>query len=102
MGMSRDEKKEKARIFDLLVNSYGASYEAGDDGSLSIGSISATEMAGPEPAMQAEATYLELLQRVRAYKVGDGELTLLDGNGNELLIFAVSEGRRPAPTAVSS
>lgn len=74
------------------VNSYGASYETGGDGSLSLGAISATEMAGPEPAMQAEAAYFALLQRVRAYRLDGDELTLLDGNGNELLIFAKTSG----------
>jgi len=70
------------------VNTYGAPYETGGDGSLSLGSIAATEMAGPEPAMQAEAAYFDLLQQVRAYRLDDEQLTLLDGNGNELLIFA--------------
>jgi len=73
------------------VNTYGGPYEAGDDGSLTIGAISATEMAGPEPAMQAEATYFDLLQQVRAYRLDDGQLTLLDGSGNELLIFAKTQ-----------
>lgn len=70
------------------VNSYGGPYGAGDDGSLTLGPVSATEMAGPEPAMQAEATYFDLLQRVQAYRIDGDELTMLDGDGNELLIFA--------------
>lgn len=74
------------------VNTYGASYEADGDGSLAIGAVTATEMAGPEPAMQAEATYFELLRRVRAYRLAGEELTLLDGDGNEVLIFAREQG----------
>ncbi len=73
------------------VNTYGAPYETGGDGDLSIGSIMATEMAGPEPAMQAEAAYFDLLRQVRAYRLEDDRLTLLDGNGNELLLFSPAE-----------
>lgn len=69
------------------VNSYGGSYEASNDGSFTIGPISKTEMAGPEPAMRAEAAYFKLLGDARSYKIKDGTLTLYDGKGNELMSF---------------
>lgn len=69
------------------VNSYGGNYAAFKSGRLVIGSIWATEMAGPPEAMRVEAVYFELLGMVKQYSVNGDTLTLQDGNGNELLIF---------------
>jgi heat shock protein HslJ len=69
------------------VNSYGGDYTAAA-GSLTIGETMMTLMAGPEPAMQAETTYHELLRQVRGYRLAGDQLTLLDEGGNELLIFS--------------
>ncbi len=69
------------------VNTYGAAYEASSDGDLALGPIAVTEMAGPVPDMNAEAVYLRLLQRVRAYRLDGEQLTLLDGEGRQLLVF---------------
>jgi len=70
------------------VNSYGGPYTAGAGGSFSTGEIAQTLMAGSEAAMRAEQTYFELLAEARQYAVEGETLTLLDENGNELLIFA--------------
>ena len=70
------------------VNSYGGPYESGADGAFSVGELVSTMMAGPEPDMRAETTYLELLRAATSYKVEDGTLTLLDAGGNESLISA--------------
>jgi len=69
------------------VNNYFGSYEAGTDGTLEIGMIGSTEMAGPPEAMQAEFIYFELLGQVKKYTLTASALMLLDENGNELLIF---------------
>lgn len=69
------------------VNSYFGPYEAGSDGAFSAGPLAATEMAGPEPAMRAEAMYLTLLGEARSFRITGSQLTLLDGGGNESLIF---------------
>jgi heat shock protein HslJ len=68
------------------VNQYGGDYTANTDGSLEIGVINATLMAGPEPLMQAESAYLQLLQDCDSFKVADGVLTLSTG-GNETLTY---------------
>jgi len=70
------------------VNLYGGSYVADPTGAFWVGSLVSTKMAGPEPAMRAESLYFELLRQARAFKAETEELTLLDGHGNELLIFA--------------
>ncbi len=73
------------------LNSYSASYEANSDGSLKIGQISSTLMAGPENVMAAEKAYFDALQKTASY-TSDGEtLKLFDAQGNELLIFVKSE-----------
>ena len=73
------------------VNSYGGLYSIGPGGSIAIGALSSTLMAGPEPAMRAEAAYDTLLSQVASFKIADGKLTLLDKGGNESLIFAPSK-----------
>ncbi|MDP2401505.1 MAG: META domain-containing protein, partial [Actinomycetota bacterium] len=69
------------------VNSYGGNYSEGRGGKLELGEIASTLMAGPEPAMNAEAAYFELLGRVGSYAMEGSTLTLRDSNGNDLLIF---------------
>ncbi len=73
------------------VNSYGGSYEAKESGVFSVGAISMTEMAGPEPAMRAETAFFTLLGQARSFKVNGETLTLYDKNGNESLIFSAAE-----------
>ena len=72
------------------VNQYGGPYTAGDDGSLSVGDLVSTMMAGPEPDMRAEGAYLKLLAQAKSYKVSGDTLTLVDAGGNESLIFAAA------------
>ena len=69
------------------VNTYGGPCRFGPGDAFSAGPIAATEMAGPEPAMRAEAAYFTLLGQARFYSMADGELTLYDEDKNESLIF---------------
>jgi heat shock protein HslJ len=69
------------------VNSYSGSYKLGNGGSFSVGPVAGTLMAGPEPAMRAESTYLTLLDQAGSYKLVDGKLILYDKGENESLIF---------------
>lgn len=72
------------------VNQYGGRYTAGDDGSFSVGELVSTVMAGPEPDMRAEQTYLKLLAEARRLAVHGKTLTLLEANGNESLILTAT------------
>lgn len=69
------------------VNSYGGPYNAGPGNSFSTGQLASTAMAGPEPAMRAETSYLTLLGQARSYKLAGDRLTLYDAGGNESLIL---------------
>jgi heat shock protein HslJ len=72
------------------VNTYRGPYEAGSDGAFSVGDLATTMMAGPEPDMRAETTYLELLAGASSYTVEDRTLTLSDADGNASLIYAAA------------
>lgn len=70
------------------VNSYGASYRLGFNDSITIGTISATEMASANPEInRAESIYFILLNEVKYYELANGKLTLLDSRKNQMLIF---------------
>lgn len=56
-----------------------------------MGELISTLMAGPEPGMQAEATYLELLASATAYTVDGDQLILRDADGNDQRTFAAAE-----------
>ncbi|TLM81181.1 MAG: META domain-containing protein, partial [Actinobacteria bacterium] len=70
------------------VNTYGGEYKAGPGKAFSFGSLAMTEMAGEPEAMRAEQLYFELLGQVKQYHVSGTTLTLADGNGNPLLVYA--------------
>lgn len=69
------------------VNSYNGPVKTDASGSFSAGQLATTLMAGSPEAMRAESAYLKLLAAAKSYLVSGDKLTLLDGNGNESLIF---------------
>jgi heat shock protein HslJ len=52
----------------------------GPTGTMEIGPLATTRMAGPADAMQAENAYLALLDTVKGYSVSEAELDLLAGD----------------------
>ena len=72
------------------VNTYGGPYKLGRGAAFEVGPLACTEMAGPEPAMRAEAAYMTLLGQAKSFKVAGSTLTLYDKNGNESLVFDVA------------
>ncbi len=69
------------------VNNYNGAYTVGPDDAFAAGPLASTKMAGPDADMQAEATYLQLLQAAESVKLEDQTLTLYDAGGNESLIY---------------
>ncbi len=69
------------------VNSYFASYTASSRGDMELGAIGQTRMAGPESAMEAETTFMSLLEQVRSYDLTGDILMLDDVDNNALLQF---------------
>ena len=70
-------------------NAYGASYETGRGGALSIGLMQRTVQACLEPAgvMEQEDAYWAALQAAAAYRVTGDRLEIEDGAGGSLLAF---------------
>jgi heat shock protein HslJ len=81
-----DDQKFNGRGF---VNQYFGSYTLGSDGSLAIGPVGATRMAGPEPLMQQENTYVSLLAQVDRCEVSRETLALMHGS-KPLLVYGRS------------
>jgi heat shock protein HslJ len=73
-------------------NNYSSGYTA-SDGVMKISPAVATFKFCGEPAgvMDQEAIYLALLTTVSTYVIEDGQLTLADGSGQSLAIFAAEQ-----------
>lgn len=69
------------------VNHYSGAYAATNAGELTIGPLASTLMAGPEDAMEVEQRYVDLLSRVRAFRMDATSLMLQDDTGQTLLVF---------------
>ena len=68
-------------------NSFSGTYKAsGSQLTLEPGAM--TMMACAQPVMQQENEFIAALSATRAYTVKDGQLTLADGSGKELAVFA--------------
>ncbi|MGF1659619.1 MAG: META domain-containing protein [Rubrimonas sp.] len=76
---------------DAGCNRLGASYLARPDGAFLAGPGMSTMMACPEPAMSTERAVFDALDRARGWRLGDDRMTLLDGDGAVLLVFARAE-----------
>jgi len=74
------------------VNSYSGSYTTGPGDDFETGELASTMMAGPEPAMEAEAVYLRLLDEAASFAQTDDTLTLFDADGTESLVFTAGAG----------
>jgi heat shock protein HslJ len=79
------------KVAGQAVNSYSGTYESKDDGSLTIGQIQSTLMAGPPELMAVETAYFAALQETASYTSDGSKLTLFDKDGKELLVFLKSE-----------
>ncbi|MEI7434154.1 MAG: META domain-containing protein [Methanomicrobiales archaeon] len=88
------------------VNSYFGSYTL-DGEAISIGPLASTKMAGPEPLMTLESTYLNLLNSVTGVTIAGDSLSLADNEGNIVVTFepktTAQQGRYTAfiPTGTS-
>ena len=74
------------------VNSYSgpvtvSASSSSVDGTIAVGPLMSTRMAGPPDAMRAENLFHTLLSSVTNWHVSDKKLTLKDGSGNEALLF---------------
>ncbi len=71
------------------VNQYFGGFTSSTDGSLEIGVLGSTEMAGDEAAMALEQEYLTALQSIFGYTIVDGTLTLV-GAADQVLTYSAA------------
>lgn len=67
-------------------NRYTTSYTV-DAGKLTIGLAASTMMACPEPQTAVEQPFMAALVATMAYKIEDGQLSLLDAGGRKIATF---------------
>ena len=72
------------------VNRYFGMCAAQPGGGLLLGPFGMTMMAGPPEAMSAEASYVRLLEQVRAFRLADERLVLLDADQAAVLEYIAS------------
>ena len=76
---------EDGRFSGKVVNNMMGSYTLGDDNSITFSPIATTMMMGPDAAMEAEQNFLQILPKVKAYKMQGNYLVLITDNGGELV-----------------
>ena len=81
-------------------NRYFTSYQV-DGEKITFGEVAMTRMLCPDPVMAQEQDFVKALAAVVQFAVKEGELTLMDENGDPVLIFsapvqAESGARQPA------
>lgn len=71
------------RFFGKVVNNFFGNYQV-DGKKIKFGPAGSTMMMGPEPAMEAEQNFLQILPRIVSYRFVDSTLILVTNNGQEL------------------
>ncbi len=74
---------EENRYFGKIVNNYFGTYEQ-DGEKITFSPAASTMMMGPQDMMEAEANFLQILPRIKSWKVEDNTLVLITDNGQEL------------------
>ena len=82
------------------VNQYAGGYET-PPGTIVVGPVMATRMAGPEPAMAVERELFELLAGSRPYARSEGELRIGAGAAARRFVPAGPGARRSNPSRAS-
>ena len=84
---------EDGKFSGKVVNNIMGSYTLGNNYSLSIGEAVTTMMMGPEEAMEAEQNFLQILPRIKSYKMQGKYLVLITENGGQLLFEPFNESK---------
>lgn len=68
-------------------NVYGGSVSFGDDGEIEISEVFSTMMACEDPKLGQEQAYFAALETVAHYTLAEGRLSLLDAEGNAVVVL---------------
>ncbi len=90
------------RVNGQVVNLYNGSYEA-EGASIKFSPFASTMMMGPIEAMETEQEYFQFMTTVESYDLKDGQLTLKNAEGKEMVfqqVDAVEEQAEVVETEV--
>ncbi len=76
---------EGGKVNGKVVNYLMGNYTTGDNGSITFGPMATTMMMGPQEEMEAERNFLQILPKVKSYKMQGNYLVLVTDNGGELV-----------------
>lgn len=73
------------RVNGKVVNYLMGSYELTSKNNIKFGDMASTMMMGPADEMEAEREFLQILPKVKSYKMDGKNLILVTDNGGELV-----------------
>lgn len=76
---------EDGKVNGKVINYLMGTYTLGNNRSITFGNLASTMMMGPEEAMEAEQNFLQILPKVKSYKMQGDFLVLVTDNGGELI-----------------
>lgn len=76
------------RVYGGVVNRYNGEYVADGD-NIKFAGFASTMMMGAPEAMETEQEYFEFMPTVEKYELADGKLTLIAGDGKEIVFTQV-------------
>jgi len=73
-------------------NRFFGSLQKSESG-IEVSPLGSTRMSCPEPVMKRETAFLDAVQKMKDFRIGDSEMSLLDEDGNVLASFAADPDR---------
>ena len=86
------------RVYGGVVNRYNGEYTADGD-NIKFEGFASTMMMGEPEAMETEQEYFQFMPTVEKYELADGKLTLIAGDGKEIIFTQIEEPSTNAPAA---
>lgn len=76
---------EDGRFSGKIVNNMMGNYELTGKSGIKFSQAATTMMMGPEEAMESEQNFLQILPKIKSYKMQGKYLVLITDNGGELV-----------------
>ncbi len=76
---------EDGRFSGKIINNMMGNYELTGKSGIKFSQAATTMMMGPEEAMESEQNFLQILPKIKSYKMQGKYLVLITDNGGELV-----------------
>ena len=76
---------EDGRFSGKIVNNMMGNYELTGKSGIKFSPVATTMMMGPQDAMESEQNFLQILPKIKSYKMQGNYLVLVTDNGGELV-----------------